>query len=295
MTMPEVGTQGAERTGGSAFTLLELSVTVAMLALLCALTVPCLTRTNPASKMAQCQANVRRLLLAWRMYADDSSGKLAPVYHGIRGAVILPPPLGPGWCQGWLDWTTSSDNTNVELLVNPKYARFGPYLGQQPETFKCPADQYLSQAQRAAGWKQRVRSYCLAAGIGAGDNAQGPWNLAYRQITNITDFLYPSPAETWVFSEPHPDSANSPAFFSPAPGQFIDIPALYHNGACSFSFADGHTEMHRWVGALSKPAWVRTVSMQDGRYINVSVSASPGDVDLHWLSYHTQRQSTNSY
>jgi prepilin-type processing-associated H-X9-DG protein len=25
------------------------------------------------------------------------------------------------------------------------------------------------------------------------------------------------------------------------------MPAIYHNGACGFSFADGHAETHKWL------------------------------------------------
>jgi prepilin-type processing-associated H-X9-DG protein len=28
--------------------------------------------------------------------------------------------------------------------------------------------------------------------------------------------------------------------------------ASYHNGACGFSFADGHAEVHKWLSGTSK-------------------------------------------
>ena len=31
---------------------------------------------------------------------------------------------------------------------------------------------------------------------------------------------------------------------NPAQNTWQDIPASYHNGACGFSFADGHAELH---------------------------------------------------
>src|SRR5437016_13697662 len=33
--------------------------------------------------------------------------------------------------------------------------------------------------------------------------------------------------------------------------QWGDIPASYHNGACGFSFADGHAEIRKWKSASS--------------------------------------------
>jgi len=229
------------------------------------------------------------------MYAYDNSDRLAAMLHGgdAQGG-NFPPSIGPGWCEGWLDWTVSIDNTNLAFLLSPKYAKLARYLAQQPEIFKCPADRYLSLNQRTRGWTQRVRSYSGSVGIGQGNAQAGPWSGVYQTVTNITDFFHPGPAETWVFLEEHPDSMNDPAFFSPNQTVLTDTPATHHNGACSFSFADGHAEMHRWVGAVTAPRAAK-VAAQDGSYLNGVISAKPGDPDIHWLSFHTQRRSTSSY
>ena len=57
----------------------------------------------------------------------------------------------------------------------------------------------------------------------------------------------------------------------------IDYPASYHNGACTFSFADGHSELHRWRDP-------RTMPRVDGSFpFNV---VSPGNIDMLWLRSH---------
>ena len=30
-------------------------------------------------------------------------------------------------------------------------------------------------------------------------------------------------------------------------GEWEDLPASYHNRACGFSYADGHSEIHKWL------------------------------------------------
>ena len=67
-----------------------------------------------------------------------------------------------------------------------------------------------------------------------------------------SDFLVP--ADTWVFVDEHPDSINDGFFctdMKPAPnlaGAVLpDGPASYHNGACGFAFADGHSEIKKWI------------------------------------------------
>ena len=39
-----------------------------------------------------------------------------------------------------------------------------------------------------------------------------------------------------------------------SPRVWTSLPASYHNGAASLSFADGHSELHKWANAGTKPA-----------------------------------------
>ena len=41
-------------------------------------------------------------------------------------------------------------------------------------------------------------------------------------------------------------------FFLSRHCEWFDLPASYHNGAASLSFADGHAVSHRWRHALTK-------------------------------------------
>jgi prepilin-type processing-associated H-X9-DG protein len=98
-----------------------------------------------------------------------------------------------------------------------------------------------------------------------------------------TDFVKAS--DTWVLVDEHPDSMNDGFFcvnMNQAPNlanaQLPDCPASYHNGACGFSFADGHSEIHKWVDSRTKPKITRT-------------GYNPGDnknnQDVKWLWDHT--------
>jgi prepilin-type processing-associated H-X9-DG protein len=46
----------------------------------------------------------------------------------------------------------------------------------------------------------------------------------------------------------HPDSINDGWLIPDVvdKSRFVDLPASYHNGACGFAFADGHSEIHKW-------------------------------------------------
>ena len=84
----------------------------------------------------------------------------------------------------------------------------------------------------------------------------GSINALWRQYLKASDFR--QPAGTFVFLDEHPDSINDGWFVfcsaaDPAERtQWSDLPASYHNGACGFSFADGHSEIKKWLVSTTK-------------------------------------------
>src|SRR5207245_2004690 len=51
------------------------------------------------------------------------------------------------------------------------------------------------------------------------------------------------PCRAWVITDEHADSIRD-ATFEP---HGDSVPGNYHNGACTFVFADGHSETRRWT------------------------------------------------
>lgn len=285
MKKPECSDRSIDR----AFTLIDLLVVLGMLALAAALLAPALARTRPNSQAIQCMNNTRQLIRAWQMYSAENNGKPVVNLHGGAaqgGAGDI--TWGMSWAEGWLDWTLATDNTNIAFLLNPRYAKLAPYLiPASTRVFQCPADTYVSASQRAAGWSRRCRSYSVSLDVGSGNAVVGPFDSIYRQVLKETDFCYPGPADTFVFLDEHPDSLNDPGFFSPHLTSWIDLPGTLHNGAGGFAFVDGHSELHKWNDSLTK---VRGV-----QFSFTAPGPSAADRDIHWLSYHSARVSTNSY
>src|SRR5438874_6944065 len=197
-----------ESTAESAFTLIDLLLILAALGVLGCTLLVAAPRLRVDAQKILCLNEKRQLCAAWRFYADDNAGKLVPNVHG--GSTVGGGSGPTAWVTGWLDWSTATDNTNVALLVDQRYAILAPYLNRATNLFKCPADKYLSGVQAARGWTQRVRSVAASVGIGEGNAQTGPWVTIYKQIKKLSDFLYPLPAETYVFLDEHPDSINDP-------------------------------------------------------------------------------------
>ena len=87
----------------------------------------------------------------------------------------------------------------------------------------------------------------------SGVNENNPGYVQFFKASAI-----PLPYRIFIFLDEHPDSINDGYFLNKWPPknsddrEWIDLPASYHNGAASFSFADGHSETHRWQNSSTK-------------------------------------------
>jgi prepilin-type processing-associated H-X9-DG protein len=69
----------------------------------------------------------------------------------------------------------------------------------------------------------------------------------------MSDLNTPGPANIYVILDEHPDSINDGAFmldaghWSSTTEHWRDFPGSFHDNGVSISFADGHSEIHRWV------------------------------------------------
>ena len=168
------------------------------------------------------------------------------------------------WAAGVLDWWLTPDNTNTALLTG---SALTASLASSAQTYHCPADFVLSQYQKQAGWQYRVRSYSMNAAVGDAGTFSAPGynvnNPGYVQFFKLAQI--PRPSGIFVFLDEHPDSISDGYFVNrvysatPAYGgyeetEWLRLPASYHNGASCLSFADGHSETHRWQDAATIPA-----------------------------------------
>lgn len=134
----------------------------------------------------------------------------------------------------------------------------------------------------------------LSGGSGGGGLGTPPGTLGgnpWRVYLKMADFLDPGPAGTFLFLDMREDSIDWGNFatdmrgWPDQPGRegFYDLPGSYHHRAGGFSFADGHSELKRWLDDRTMPALVVGGNIDDE-------FSSPNNRDIYWLQQHATRQ-----
>ncbi len=273
------------------FTLIELLVVIAIIAVLAGMLLPALGKAKQKAQGIQCMNNHRQLTMAWRLYAEDNSDRL--VYSSHSGAII-DPNNAYAWTQTELNFSSDPKNwdVNADITRRPLW----PY-NKSPGIYRCPSDHsyVLVNGER----KPRVRTMSMnfyLGGFGGGSGGvsfAAPYRLYYKLSELANQGISPGPSDTWVFLDQREDTINWGNFMTHMDGfdpnnpslyKFtMDLPGAYHNRACGFSYADGHSEIKKWTDSRTTPP-LKLQSVASN-----ANTPSPRNKDIAWLQHRTTR------
>jgi prepilin-type N-terminal cleavage/methylation domain-containing protein/prepilin-type processing-associated H-X9-DG protein len=251
--------RAAERRG-AAFTLMELLVVLAVIAILAAILLPSLGRARESARNVNCLGNLRQLQVCWHLYADDYAGVFVPndwidsQDTNSAGQKVNTDYVQTSWCVGNALTDTTTSNIQQGLLYPYNLSALIYHCPSDLSTIETNGDLLpqlrtrsynMSQSVNGYGWMMNPDIYGFPIPV----DAVQPCFESFSAVTN------PPPSRLFVFIDENEATLQDDQFGFPCPGLgygtcWWDMPSNRHSQGANLSFSDGHVEHWKWQAPM---------------------------------------------
>jgi prepilin-type processing-associated H-X9-DG protein len=276
-----------------------LLVVIAIIAILAALLLPALSKAKAKAQAVICLSNNKQLCVAVNMYAGDNQEFYPP-----NGDDDLD---GRFWING--NMNVMDDSKVPAVLGDPSYNLLAKYTGAAMGLYRCPGYRRTFKAGPLQYAQLRSFSMNLAVGTLAGsdmkvngDPVWGTWmkgngepmnnrsDNPYYTFGKTSDRHAPGPVNVFMFVDEDEWSINNASFAvnMTQPTMMVDWPSTGHGNKASFTFLDGHGELHKWLDGRTRNIDQKEGSLPGYNLVKGTVQSTPKkNPDILWIQDHT--------
>ena len=286
------------RLGRHGWTAMDAVFVLGMICIISVVATAWISNGRHLAATVQATNNLRQLTQAWTTASQDNDD------YFFSADPREDHPVGEWSGGGWMDLPV-----NDRIEVDPYWkldsktgkslskSALWDYVGRNPLVYRDPRDRstgswpgYLDGAE-----VPRVRSFSMNANMGSIrwnrdliNTDTGRLFTVFRKLSDITSASRPGPDFTFVLISEHPGAINDPQFLidmtafqtvSKIKLKLVDVPAAYHGGVGTLSYADNHVELKKWLD-------IRTMPRVTKSEISLNI-ASPNNPDIDWLQNRT--------